>query len=280
MTWIIPALLCALGYSLESAWQKGTLKDVHPRLLPFGLFAGGLPLVAILFALDPGPHTIKPTFWKPFAAQIALNFVAYTLYVRAIRISPLSLTVPFLAFTPIFMTVTAPLILGADDAATPAGLVGIVLVVAGAFWTNGGRLRLERGTVLILIVALIWSVAGALDKTCVEESSRNAYLLLGHAAFAVLFGLTLIPVRARVGPELRRAWPRLLVLGLLSASTLAFQMAAIVKTRAPYVIAIKRAGLLGSILIGCLVFKEGSLKERLPGGILMVAGCALVLLSG
>ena len=45
-----------------------------------------------------------------------------------------------------------------------------------------------------------------------------------------------------------------------------------------YMIAVKRTSLLFGILYGALLFKETGLTRRLPAGVLMVAGVALILL--
>ena len=52
------------------------------------------------------------------------------LYMKAIRRSPLSLTLPYLAFTPVFNTVTGYVLLG--ETVTLQGFSGIALVVSGA----------------------------------------------------------------------------------------------------------------------------------------------------
>lgn len=290
MGWTLSAALCAIFYSLSGAWQKGALREVEPRLIAFGNFAGAVPIFLVLTALEREPFAFAPAFWAPFAAVMALNFVAYQLYIRALKLSPLSLTIPFLAFTPIFMPVTSRLILGPEDVPTGQGLLGIVLVVAGAYLLHARSLRRgaleplkaiarERGSLLMLLVAFIWSFTANLDKAAIAQSSRDRYFLLVHLGFTLAFGAMLVPVWPRARAELRRSGVRLLVLGLLGGLTLVFQGAALVLTRAPYVIAVKRAGLLLSIAIGTLWFEEGTLAERLPGGALMAAGAAVVMLA-
>jgi drug/metabolite transporter (DMT)-like permease len=289
--WILPAVACATCYALSSAWQKAALPEVHARLIPFAIFAGGVPVFAVLIAREPAPLALRAGFWQPFACGLAINFFAYQLYARAIRASPISLTIPFLAFTPIVMPLTSWLIIGRQEVPGPAGVAGDVLVGVGAFLLHGRSLRdgplaplraiaREPGTRLMLIVAACWTITANCDKAAVTASSSATYFFLLHVAFTLLFGLTLIPVRRVALRDLRGAAGRLLVLGLLCGATLAFQGVAYTRTRAPSVIAIKRSGLLISILIGCLGFKEGPLRERLPAGALMAGGAALVILAG
>ena len=70
------------------------------------------------------------------------ELVAYTaasiLYVQAVNLSPLSLTIPYLGFTPVVVTVLAYPLLGEVPAlqVRRSGLIGIALVVMGAIALN------------------------------------------------------------------------------------------------------------------------------------------------
>jgi uncharacterized membrane protein len=54
-------------------------------------------------------------------------------------------------------------------------------------------------------------------------------------------------------------------------------MIAIQLTLVSYVIAIKRSGMLLSVLIGVIFFGERGLRQRLAGALLMSLGVALIL---
>ena len=68
------------------------------------------------------------------ALLVPLEIVAMLLYVVAIRDGPLSHTLPYLAFTPVF--VHRDRLAGPRRARLAAGLGGILLVVAGAWVLN------------------------------------------------------------------------------------------------------------------------------------------------
>jgi len=59
--------------------------------------------------------------------------------IQAIRSSPLALTLPYLAFTPVFVALTGLLVLG--ERIPPRGLAGIGLVVLGAWMLNLDALK-------------------------------------------------------------------------------------------------------------------------------------------
>jgi drug/metabolite transporter (DMT)-like permease len=64
------------------------------------------------------------------------------MYMVAIRDSALSLTLPYLAFTPVFTVLSAWLLLG--EQVTAQGLAGIALVVLGAYGLNIKHARFAR----------------------------------------------------------------------------------------------------------------------------------------
>ena len=131
----------------------------------------------------------------------------------------------------------------------------------------------------MLLVALIWSVTANIDKYCVLKSSPSFYLSLFYLIFPILY----LPVVLLASPKgllgIGRNLPGLVLLGTLGALLVIFQMLAIRMALVSYVIGIKRAGMLFSILFGFLFFGEKHLKYRLPGAALMMGGVALILLS-
>jgi uncharacterized membrane protein len=73
--------------------------------------------------------------------------------------------------------------------------------------------------------------------------------------------------------------PRLFLLGLFAAIMILSQFTAIELTIASYVIAIKRAGMVLSVVFGYLFFKEKHLRARLTGAMLMATGVVVLTLQ-
>ena len=84
------------------------------------------PLFGIA-ALHPPPI---PTFLVYLVLDVVLITCVMWLYFRALQISPLSLCIPFLAFTPVFLIPTGFVLLG--EAPSPLKLLGVVLIVVGS----------------------------------------------------------------------------------------------------------------------------------------------------
>lgn len=180
MHWLGLSLLSAFCLATADALTKLYLSAYRPAelvLVRFGVT--GLLLLPLLF-LQPWPEPAAP-FWGWVAALLPLEILAMWLYMRAIRECPLSLTLPYLAFTPVFNVVTGRLLLG--ESVSTAGFAGILLVVCGAWLLNqgaagGGRLAgvlapfraivRERGSRLMLATAALYSLTSVLGKGALQ----------------------------------------------------------------------------------------------------------------
>ena len=290
MHWFPLALICALSLALADTATKKWLSDrsaVELTLIRFGL--PGLLLAPILFF--QGIPTPPPIFWAWLAAAMPLEIVAMLLYVRAIRDSPLSETLPYMAFTPVFTVATGQLLLG--ETITGRGLAGIVLVVLGAWGLNLDRagwhpagwlapfraIARHRGSRLMLMVAAIYSVTAVLGKGALNLMP-GAALAFGALYFTVLGGLTLaffgLREPAAVVGAFRRGRFAWLVAALMTTMILTHFLA-LAQAETAYMIAVKRTSVLFGIALGAWVFHEKRLGQHLAAGALMVAGVALIL---
>ncbi|MFH1690609.1 MAG: DMT family transporter [Candidatus Eisenbacteria bacterium] len=125
------------------------------------------------------------------------------------------------------------------------------------------------------LVVAIWSISAVFDKVATVESSPVFYTTFFALAYApfVVFGVR------KSSPDLV-TWPRLLLLGLFTAIMILSQFTAIEMTVASYVIAIKRAGMVLSVVFGYFFFKERHPRARLTGALLMTAGVIVLSLQG
>jgi len=130
----------------------------------------------------------------------------------------------------------------------------------------------------MLLVALIWSVSGTVDKIGVRNSSPLFWAAALHGAVALLLWPAVLKRRdRRRDPDEKLS--RLLPIGAAGAAGALCQMTAINLTLVPYVIAIKRTSAVLSSLWGHLVLGEPGLRRRLPAVVLMVVGAILVTLG-
>src|SRR4029077_152846 len=127
-----------------------------------------------LFQLAP-----VPTFFIYLVLDVGLITIVMWLYFRALQISPLSMCVPFLAFTTVFLIPSTYIILGQKP--EPIKLLGVFLIVAVSLamhrqlfaigWLAPVKAVLEnKGSRYMLTVALIFSLTNPLDAKLVKMS--------------------------------------------------------------------------------------------------------------
>jgi len=287
MYWLSLALTSALALSLADALSKKALSSSPPLddiVVAWVREGYALPFLAFGFFFFPLP-ALDSTFWMTVAALLPMEITALILYVRAIRVSPLSLTVPFMALSPVFIIFFAFVFLGETPSA--AGVAGIILIAVGAYALNAGALRAgvlgpvraifkEPGSVLMIIVALIYSLTSTLGKVAVEHSSPVFF------GFFYSFLLTFV-MTAYVAykGKLRLVFSRPAVfipIGLCTAVMVTTHFIAINLTQAAYMISVKRTSLVWSVILGRLLFKEEDIRQRLAGSVIMMAGVLMIVL--
>ncbi|MBN1868970.1 MAG: EamA family transporter [Candidatus Omnitrophica bacterium] len=284
MMWIPLILLTAFFISLQDVFGKKIISRVDPCVVAWAWFFFSLPLLVVCLAVN-GIPPLGPLFWKALIIAAVFLTIASIFYFKAIKFSDLSLAVPMLAFTPLFLLVTSPVILG--EFPGPLGLMGIILIVIGSyvlhlqerhksFWEPFRMLVREKGVRYMLMVAVLYSISGNIDKIGVIHSSPFMWIFMMNLMLAAT--LTLVMARNVTGiqQQIKEVWPFLVVLGFCNGLAHIFQMIAIKMTIIPYLIAVKRTSVIMTSLFGLFLFKEKGLRERLLGAILMILGVFLI----
>ena len=274
-------------FSLSDVLAKRALVSADPLAIGWLKFAGAAVVSLPILMLQP-----LPLLW-PFAGYLLLvipvELVAVYLYHRAIAGSPLSLTVPMLAFTPVFLLVIGFLMLG--EAPTPMGYLGVALVSVGAYvvhlqWGMGigqpfRSLWREPGVRMMLAVAGLYSITASMGKLLVQASSP----LFFGAFYPLILTLVLAPVMLAGGAGQRilslRATPWLVLAGiaLTYAAMMQFHFAALEQAPVAYMIAVKRVSLLFALLWGRVFFQEAVTGYRVLGSVLMFGGVIAISLA-
>ncbi|MGR3311325.1 MAG: EamA family transporter [Candidatus Brocadiales bacterium] len=286
LLWVISALLAAFFVASADALCKKALENSNEYLITWVRVGYASPfLIAVLpFIKIPSLDT---AFFFPIIFLVPLEITALILYIKAIKASPLSLTLPFLALTPVFLIPTSFFMLG--ERPGKFGLVGIFLVTAGAYLlnihtTHKGFLEpfkaigRERGSVLVIIVAFIYSITSNLGKMAIQHSSPVFF----GCIYPIILGIVLFPImKYKCNAPISVIFSRPKIFALIGAS-IALMMInhciAVNLTDVSYMISVKRTSLLFGIMYGALIFKEVNIKERLLGSIVMIMGVLLITL--
>ncbi len=285
MLWLHLSLLTAISLSITDALSKYALKNSSTELIAWVRFSFATPFFFIIILLKNDPLNTDPTFWLTITMALPLEVIATLLYMRAIKISPLSLTIPFLGLTPVFLIVTSFVLLG--EVPDSSGLVGILLVAAGAYSLNfkvikNGfmapikAIKAEKGSILMIIVSFIYSITSTLGKIAVIHSSP----ILFGAIYSLLLSIALLPfvlLSKKRSLETFKLKPALFILiGAASSIMMLSHWNAIIMTDVSYMIAIKRTSMIFSVLLGWMFFKEKNLRERIVGTLLIIVGVVFI----
>ncbi len=278
------AMACAVAWSLLDALRKRLSTDYSPATILFFISAGQLPLHAGLLWNDGGGAITLPfLFWTSIAATLTLT--ASLLLIRAVQIAPLSLTIPYLSLTPVATLLFGWLLLGQSP--EPVGLIGVITVSSGALLLNASAsewlrdplhgIRRERGSQLMILVALLFAASTAVDRRAILHASEPLYALVLNGLIAIA---VLIPRHVR--QELRRSRTHMGILiaaGFIGGLAMLFQFFSYRSLFVAYVEAIKRAG--GNFLalgLGVWFFGEKPDVARIAAALLMSLGVALILI--
>ncbi|HOB18558.1 MAG TPA: DMT family transporter [Candidatus Methanoculleus thermohydrogenotrophicum] len=285
MLWVVFALSGAVFeaayYTLLKQWGN----EADPHLLASGVF---LTAAAMLLSVSSarGFPDLGPGFLPAALIAAMTNILAAALYFKALRQVDLSLTVPMLSFTPVFLVVTSYVILG--ETPSMVGLAGILFIVAGSYVLNATSHSLEEpldpvrkmmhtgGIRAMLIVAFLFSISLSYDKVVLLNSDPY----FGMGVVLLMAGSVFLAVSLAKGSKPAITFKQHPALFLaagaaLALSTVGTNMAFSLQI-ASYVIAIKRLSAFFTVIYGIFILGEGHLQARSLGAAMMVAGAVIV----
>jgi drug/metabolite transporter (DMT)-like permease len=278
--WLILASFTAVLTSAKDVSNKLCLKQTNEYIVAWTNSC--LSLLLLLPSLwFTGIPALGDRFGYAVVISGSLNVLAIILYVKAIKISELSLTIPLITFTPLFLLVTSPVILG--EYPSIADTVGIILIVIGAYSLNLkdkskgyfaplAALIKHQGYKYMLGVALIWSISSNFDKIGVQNSSPTFWII----SFYAFVSLVLLPITIyksqSATTQFQQFIPSILLVSIFNVAAITCQMTALDFTTVAQVIAIKRTSVLFTVIVAHFWFKEPRITERLFGAFWMIAG--------
>ncbi|NOR85234.1 EamA family transporter [archaeon] len=282
----ILAFIAAVSKATTDLFAKKGFEKTDEYVIVFALRFFSLPFLLLTLPFIKIP-TLDSTFYLAAILSTLLNIGTTILYFKAIKISPLSLTIPFLSFSPVFLLIPSFFILGEFPGIY--GLLGIFVIVFGAYMLNAKKakdgllapikaLMNEKGSRYMLAVTFLYSLTTTLDKIAINHSSPMFYAFV----FNLFLTIALFPVMLKFSNnhihDIKLHKNALLPIGFFAALASIAQFLAISMILVVYVSAIKRTASLFSIAYGKYFFKEDNIKERLLGAIVMIMGVLAITL--
>ena len=285
--WLSLTVLSAFALATSDALTKKALAGHNEYLVTWLRLLPSLPIFLIPLAFMPVPP-LRDDFYPCIASALPLELLAVILYTKALKLSPLNLTLPLLSLTPLLLLVLPFLILG--ERISRWGAAGIVLIAAGGYLLNARRgqvgglaplraLVSEKGSLCMLCVAVIYSITSTLGKRAIAASSP----LFFAAVYIPLLVVLVSPVALYKG---KRELTQIAQNGTIRASALPAlfyviqvltHVYAINLTNVAYMIAVKRLSLLFGVLYGRYLFQE---QGGVAATLIMLAGVFLIVLGG
>lgn len=282
------AFVTAIAEACKDIFSKLNLRHVDEYTAAFSMH---LVLSMILgpVVLFLGVETMSTRFLLALMASSFLQLAVILLYMKAIKRAELSVTVPLVSLTPLFMLLSSPILIGQFP--NLWGICGIVFIVAGTYLLNMegsgqqffapfSNLITNKNSRYMLIVAFLWSITSNIDKIGVEETSpifwafSKEFLILIYL-FPILWIKSKDPIT-----QFRGRWLPLIGVGIFRTVGLVSQMFAIQFILVAYVIAIKRSSSLLIILYAFFFLGEkNNFRTRLIGIITIFVGLILIAVS-
>jgi len=239
----------------------------------------------MLFGIAGLHLTPVTTYIIYLVLDLLLLASANLLFFMALKLSPLSVCVPLLAFTSVLLIPTGLVVLGELPPAVK--LLGVILIVFGAFIMHrkqapGGwlapfkALATERGSRYMLLVALLLAVTSPLDKKLVLMSDIYTQSLLYGFGMCLFFCALSFARREKFMPSVRGNLLWIGLAGSLDAGSLLLQFASYRYIDVVISVSIKRAGIVLSVLLGWLFFKERGILDRAIAASVMFVGVLIL----
>ena len=288
-TWILLALIAALSGGTSDAFTKKALQFHDEYTIAWLRQLVVVLLLSPCLFFIPIPF-LDGDFYKACFFALPLEVIAYILYMKAIKISPLSLTVPFLSLTPVCLIIIPYVMLG--ELVSFWGGFGILMIALGSYTLNLKEISKgflepikaigkETGSVFMIIIAILYGFTNTFGKQAINHSSALFFGVTYNLAFfivlsPVIFKIGKIHLLGRICKESLKSS---VLPAFFSAITVIFYTIAMSLSNVAYTVAVCRLSLLIGVIYGHFLFKEAGFRERLVGTTLMLVGFMIIVLE-
>ena len=272
-----------------SKGPRGEVRSYANRLLLEDLFRGSIVRKpnCNLFGLQSLSVRPQTAFGVYLLIEVILVVWSQYLNSLALKVSPISLCVPFTAFAPITVLIAGYLVLG--EMPTLIGLMGVGLIVVGGMLMHRKLFAVswkapieaifkEKGSRYMLFSVLIAAVFTPIEKQLILMSDALTAVFYYGAGTLIAFWVLCGVLRAPIRQVLRQKPGWAILCGLLDAAMTLAQFVAVMFLPVVITNCIKRAGIVLTVLAGWLFFRERGIGDRLIGSLAMVGGIALFYL--
>ena len=259
--------------------------DTYSKMALLNLLA--LPFLAFGFIFFKIPK-VSAMFYLVILSNIIIFFLAQVLMIKSLEMSNLSVSIPMLSFSPVFLLFTSYIML--NEFPKFAGLLGVLLVVAGSYILNVGEIKKgylkpiksifkNKGVFYMLVVAFLFSISANLGKMGIRLSNPAFYMFMFYLIYSLLLIIAFFNKIKHNLNALRKNFKYFALSGFSTAASEILAGVALTSSIVPYIISLKRTSILFSVLIGIFIFKEKHFKEAIIGSAIMFIGVLMITLT-
>lgn len=183
MGWILLSVAAAMFEGVHNILSKQGLKKIDEKIVLWGITFGSFIFLCIPLALE-GIPPIGDKFLTTLIIVCVMDTVGALMYLKAIKETDLSLALPLMTFTPLFLLFTSPFMVG--EVPSFMGCMGVILIVVGSYclnihtfhkgpWEPFKALVSSRGPRIMLACAFLFSFTCNFHKIALLESSPIFY---------------------------------------------------------------------------------------------------------
>ena len=283
---ILICIISAFFWAAFDLTRKLSLQKISSVSLLL-IFTLGQTLIFGSWVFYEDPFLNVKNYVIPGLALIIISLFSALLFLKAIKQSDLSLTIPLLSLSPLFSSLFSLIFL--NEKLSYFQYIGVFLIIFGTLILYSKKITLgeilksfkvlinNKSARLMFVVSLIWSLTPVLDKLCLTNSSINIHGLIQSFGLVILLTFLLKKERHEI-MGLKQNWKLILITTFTGIFATVLQFYAILFNYVPIMEAIKRSiGQLSSVVFGKLFFKEKITKPKILGVIILSFGIFYIL---
>lgn len=283
--WILLAVAAAVVSSATNLFIKdiGTKIDEYAAGFVRNLLI--LPFMWGMLLFTGFPH-VDPNFWKLIVVMLPFEFFLVIFYQKAFKLSPVSLLVPIISLSPIFIAIVSFFLF--NEKLTFFHVIALIAFVIGVYFLNLKAsdkhilspitsLFKDKGPVYMLIVAVILGVTVSLGKQAIVASSPQFFSAVYYSFVTImLFPLYKMKSNLKFNGFLEHK-KSLILLGIFNPIGLLLVFSAFRTGPTAIVQAISSSSVLFSVLLAGTFLKEQGIKKRIIASLFILAGTLLLV---
>ena len=285
----MPVLICIVSAFFWAAFdltRKLTLEKISSINLLLIFTITQLIIFFIWLFFEDFSINLFP-YLLPGITLIIIGLFSALLFLKAIKQSDLSLTIPLLSLSPMFSSLFSFFFL--NEQLSNIQYLGIFLIILGTLILYSKKLTIyeifksfkiilkNSSAKLMVLVSIIWSLTPVLDKICLKNSSVNIHGFIQSLGMITL--LIFLFKKDTVQTEnTKKNWRIILLTVFIGSTATILQFYAILTNYVPIMESIKRSiGQLSSVFLGKIFFNEEVNKPKVVGVIVLSIGVYFIL---